>query len=414
MARDTYLITGLDVGTTKVCAVIAEIGTDNQPKIVGVGTSPCVGLKKGIVVDMEATTDAIRKALDAAERMAGKEVHSVVAGVTGEHIACLNNRSVIAITHPGREISENDMERLLDSAKVIVLPPDREVIHAIPRGYSVDGQSGVHSPVGMHGNRLEVEAHIVTGLSSFIQNVVKCVHQAGWVVDATVLEPIATGESVLLSAEKDLGVCVVDIGGGTSDVAIYVDGEIYYSGAIPVGGNHVTRDIAIGLRTSIEDAERIKREFGCASIRGSENLGTFEVRNIGGEKPRELPVKVLAEIVEPRAAEMCYLIADQIEKAGCQDRLPAGLVLTGGGSQLKGLEDLASEVLGMAARIGTPKGVTGMMEEVQSPSCATAVGLVLFGNRTHEGHASNGHVEGLLPGLLKRIRGLIAKFVDFK
>ncbi len=414
MARDHHLITGLDVGTTKVCAIIAEVGHDGPPHVLGVGLSPCAGLKKGIVVDLDATTSAIRKALEEAEHMAGREVRSVLLGVTGEHIACLNNRSAVAITHPGREISESDIERLLDSARVIVLPPDREILHAIPRFYSVDGQPGIQSPLGMFGSRLEVEAHIVTGLSSFIQNVVKCVHQAGWSVDATVLEPIATGESVLLPTEKDLGVCVVDIGGGTSDVAIYVDGEIYYSGVIPVGGNHVTRDIAIGLRTSIEDAERIKREFGCASISGSKELGTFEVRSIEGQKPRELPVKVLAEIIEPRAVEICHLVLDQIEKAGCEDRLPAGLVFTGGGSQLRGFADLASEATGLAVRVATPRGVDGMTDAIANPSLATAVGLVLYWNRTHVDHTSNGYVHGLLPSLLKSIRGLIAKFADFR
>jgi cell division protein FtsA len=414
MARDHHLITGLDVGTTKVCAIIAEIGQGGRPNVLGVGLSPCTGLKKGIVVDLESTTSAIRKAMEEAEQMAGYEVQSVLLGVTGEHIACLNNRSTVAITHPGHEIAESDIERLLDSARVIVLPPDREIIHAIPRGYSVDGQSGIHSPLGMYGSRLEVEAHIVTGLSSFIQNVVKCVHQAGWTVAGTVLEPIATGESVLLPAEKDLGVCVVDIGGGTSDVAIYVDGEIYYSGVIPVGGNHVTRDIAIGVRSSIEDAEQIKREYGCASIRGSEKLGNFEVRNVEGRKPRELPVKVLAEIIEPRAVEICHLVLDQIEKAGCEDRLPAGLVLTGGGSQLTGFADLACEVTGMAVRTASPQGVDGMADAVQNPSHATAVGLVLYYNRNHVDHASNGHGQGILPSLLESLRGLIAKFADFR
>lgn len=414
MARDHHLITGLDVGTTKVCAIIAEVGHGNPPNVLGVGLSPCSGLKKGIVVDLDATTNAIRKALEEAERMAGYEVHSVLLGVTGEHIACLNNRSTIAITHPWREISEHDIQRLLDSARVIVLPPDREIIHAIPRDYSVDGQSGIQSPLGMYGSRLEVEAHIVTGLSSFIQNVVKCVHQAGWSVDATVLEPIATAESVLLPGERDLGVCLVDIGGGTSDVAIYVDGEIYYSGIIPVGGNHVTRDIAIGMRTSIEEAERIKREFGCASINGAKELGNLEVRSIDGRKPRELPVKVLAEIIEPRAVEMCHLVLDQIEKAGCDDRLPAGLVLTGGGSQLRDFADLASAVTGMAVRAGAPQGMTGAVDAVAGPSFATAAGLVLYWYRSHVDHTSNGHGQGLLPSLQKSLRGLIAKFADFR
>jgi cell division protein FtsA len=414
LARTNHLITGLDVGTTKVCAVIAEVGSDAEPEVLGVGIAPCAGLRKGIVVDLDATTAAIHKALDEAERMVGEEVRSVLLGVTGEHIACLNNRSVIAITQPGREISPNDVDRLLDSARVIVLPPDREVIHAIPRGYSVDGQPGIQSPVGMYGSRLEVEAHIVTGLSSFIHNVVKCVHQAGWVVDATILEPIATAESVLLPAEKELGVALVDIGGGTSDVAIYVDGQIYYSAVIPVGGSHVTRDIAIGLRTTIEEAERIKREHGRASAGVPDQIGTFEVAGLGDSKPRQLPGRVLAEIIEPRMVEILHLVSEHVEKAGCENRLPAGLVLTGGGSQLRGISELAGEVTGTPARIGMPQGVTGMVDAINDPACATAVGLVLFWNRSYPEYGANGHGNGLLFSAMRQIRGLFAKLADFR
>ena len=409
MARD-HLITGLDVGTTKVCAVIAEVGPDSRPNVIGVGISTCVGLKKGIVVDIESTTHAIHDAVTRAERMAGQEVHSVVVGVTGEHIACLNSRSVVAITHPGREISGSDVERLLDSARVIVLPPEREIIHAIPRWYSVDGQTGIQSPVGMHGNRLEVETHVVTGLSSFLQNVVKCVDQAGLAVSATVLEPIATAESVLLPAEEDLGVALVDIGGGTSDLAIFFDGEIYHSAVIPVGGSHVTRDIAVGLRTGIEEAERVKLAYGCALVSGVDPSEGFEVTSLGADKARQLPRKVLAEIIEPRMAEVCHLVGEQIRKAGCEDRLPAGLVFTGGGSQLKGLAELASSVLGLAARIGSPSGVTGLVDAVSSPSCATAVGLVIFWSE-HESRQpeSNGSGNVFVSNLIRRIRDLFAR-----
>ena len=406
---NTELIAGLDVGTTKICAVIAEVEADSKPNVIGVGVSPCTGLKKGIVVDIESTTAAIRDAMSKAERMAGGEIHSVVLGITGEHIACLNSRSVIAISHPGREISSNDLDRLLDTAKFIVLPPEREIIHAIPRWYSVDGQTGIQTPVGMHGNRLEVETHIVTGLSSFIQNVVKCVHNAGLSVDASVLEPIATGESVLLPAEKDLGVAVVDIGGGTSDVAIYIDGQIYYSGVIPIGGNHFTRDTAIGLRTSIEEAERVKVNYGCALVSQSDELDAFDVISLGSEKPRHLPAKVLAEIIEPRASELCNMVMDQIEKAGCEERLPVGIVFTGGGSQLKGLSELASKVTGLPARTASPSGVTGLVDVVSSPSCATAVGLVLYWSHMHPKHAADNDIS-LLASFIRRVRELLARF----
>lgn len=407
MSKD-YIIAGLDIGTTKICAVIADVIPNSQPEVIGVGTSPCTGLKKGIVVDLAATTDAIHSAMDKAQRMAGEDVHSALVGVTGEHIACLNSRSVIAITHSNREIKESDVDRLLDTARVIVIPPDREIVHAIPRWYSVDGQDGIHAPVGMHGNRLEVETHIVTGMTSFIQNVVKCVHQAGYAVDATVLEPIATAESVLTPAETDLGVVLVDIGGGTSDVAIYVAGSIYYSGVVPVGGNHVTRDLAIGLRTSIEEAERLKVNFGCALTGYERQNEPFEFVSIGNTKPRQLPRKVLAEIIEPRMIELLQMVREHVEKAGCADRVSAGVVLTGGGSLLEGLPELAEQAIGMAARIGSPAGVTGLVESVSSPACATAVGLVRFWARHEERH-SHSDGEAVLPRVLRRLREVFAR-----
>lgn len=404
------IITGLDIGTTKICAVIAEFVPGSEPEIIGAATWPCTGLKKGVVVDLAATTDAIRNALGKAQRMAGEEVRSAVVGVTGEHIACLNSRSVIAITHSSREITESDVDRLLETARVIVIPPDREIVHAIPRWYSVDGQDGVHAPIGMYGNRLEVETHIVTGMTSFIQNVVKCVHQAGYAVDATVLEPIATAESVLTPAETDLGAVLVDIGGGTSDVAIYIGGSIYYSGVVPVGGNHVTRDLAIGLRTSIEEAERLKIEFGHAFSGFSGQDEPFEFSSLGNTRPRQLPRKVLAEIIEPRMMELLQMVRGQIEKAGCADRVPAGLVLAGGGSLLEGLPEFAERAIGMAARVGSPVGVTGLVESVSSPACATAVGLVRFWARHEQTYSQDADDETVVSRVLRRLRELFARF----
>ncbi len=408
MARNQHLITALDVGTTKVCALIADAGSNGVPKIVGVGISPCTGLKKGVVVDIEDTTSAVRSAIESAEKMAGQEVHSVVVGVTGEHIACLNSKNAAAITHQDHEISEKDVERLLESARVIVLPPEREIIHVIPRAYSIDGQSGIRTPVGMHGSRLEVETHIVTGLSSFVRNVVKCVHEAGWATDATVVEPIATGECVLSETEKDLGACLVDIGGGSCDVAIYFDGEVYYSSVIPVGGNHLTRDIAVGLRTTLADAERIKCEYV------SDPQAKFTVHGMEGDKPRELPAKVLAEIVEARMVEVCHLVADEIQKAGCEDRLPAGVVFTGGGSRVRGFEELAMEALGMRCRLGLPTGVDGPKEVLENPSCATAVGLVLYCSRMDERRLDDTQGANPLVNIVKSLRQMIAKVFDFR
>jgi cell division protein FtsA len=395
------LITGLDVGTTKICAVIAEVSDGACPNVIGVGMSPCNGLKKGVVVDLASTSAAIKDAIENAERMAGEEVQSVVVGITGEHISCVNNRSVVAINRSDGEIGGNDVARLMDAAKVIVLPPEREIVHAIPRWYSVDGQTGIHSPVGMHGTRLEMETHIVTGLSSFIQNVVKCVHMVGFSVDGTVLEPLAAAESVLVPAERELGVMLVDIGGGTSDVAIYIDGEIYYSGVIPVGGNHFTKDLAVGLRTSLEEAERIKVQHG-QSVNVDEGLEPFEFAVLASDRPRHLPKKVLVEIIEPRLTELCQLVVDQIDLAGCRDRLPAGLVFTGGGSQLNGAADLASSVTGLPARIAKPVGFSGLVDAVSNPACATAAGLVLFWNKYYS--AEGKESENILMSLLRHIR----------
>lgn len=403
------MVVGLDIGTTKICAVIAEMIEGEAPNVIGVGITPCVGLRKGVVVDLDSTTAAIKDAVQKAERMAGEEVQSAVIGVTGEHIACLNSRSVIAVNNPDHEIQQHDLNRLLDTSKVIVLSPEREIIHAIPRWYSVDGQNGVHAPVGMHGARLEMETHIVTGLSSFIQNVVKCVHIAGLSVDGTVLEPIAAGESVLVPAEKDLGVILADIGGGTTDVAIYIDGEIYYSGVVPVGGNHVTRDIAIGLRADTKEAENIKLNHGCAFNAPGEEAAPFEVDGLGSAKPRLLPQKVLTQIIEPRMTELCMLILDHIEKAGCEGRLPAGLVFTGGGSRIKGLPELASRVTGLPSRVGKPSGLVGLVDAVGNPEYATAAGLVLFWNRYH-GHVADQIENKLFAGLFKRIKEFFTGF----
>lgn len=408
MSQNRY-IAGLDVGTTKICAIIAEIVDDGQSSVLGVGISPCEGLKKGIVVDMVATSSAIKDAIEKAERMAGVQIQSLVVGVTGEHISCVNNRSVIAINHPEREIRENDLDRLMDTARIIVLPPEREIIHAIPRWYAIDGQSGIHSPVGMHGSRLEMETHIVTGLSSFINNVVKCVHLAGFSVDGTVLEPIADAESVLVNDERELGVALIDIGGGTSDLAIYIDGQIYYSGVIPVGGNHFSRDIAVGLCCSLEEAERVKKEHGSAIADGND-MEPFEVTVLSNEKPRFLPKKVLVEIIEPRLSELVQLALDEIERAGCQGRLPTGLVFTGGGSQIRGLAEIAGKLASMPVRIGKPIGFSGMTDVVQKPECATAAGLVLYWSRHSTKEAVHVEEGPIWTALISKIKELLSRF----
>lgn len=352
--------------------------------IIGVGLTPTEGLRRGVVVDLDATTEAIRGAVDKAQRMAGAiAIRSVVGGVTGEHVSSLNSRGVIAITSADREISPHDVDRVVEASKVIVLPPEREIIHAIPRGFVVDGQDGIHDPVGMSGSRLEVETHIVTGSTAFLENVQKCIQRAGFAIDSTVLEPIATSESAVMSAEKDLGVALVDIGGGTTDVAVFVGGEIFYTAVLPVGGASVTRDIAVGLRADQAEAERVKIEHGCATADLVQEEEAFDVTSLGAESPRELPRAILARIIEPRMQEIFQMVREQLVRSGYFELLPAGVVLTGGGALMPGAVELAGRTLGMPVRLGLPRNVGGLNDTVQNPIYATAVGLVLYAARHH-------------------------------
>jgi len=379
-------VVGLDIGTTKVCTVVAEIDESGRLDIVGVGNSLSGGIRKGVVIDIDSAAQAIEDSVEKARTMSGHEITRVVVGVTGEHVASLNSRGVIAITHASREITEDDVTRVQDQSRVIVLPPDREIIHAIPRAYSIDGQSGIRFPVGMSGTRLEVETHIVTGAVTFLQNVAKCVHKAGLIIEGTVLEPIATAESVLLQDEKKLGVAIADIGGGTTDIAIFVDGDIYYSSAIPVGGSHVTHDISVGLRASHEESERVKREQAVSMTGMIGEDDTFEVLSLGGDAPRLLPRRILAEIVEPRMHELFLMVRQEILKSGYYNLLPAGIVLSGGGSQIAGAVELCAQVTGMPTRIGSPRDVGGISADLRSPVYATAIGLVQYGARHyHQG-----------------------------
>ncbi len=377
-------VVGLDIGTTKICTVVAEIEDQGRINIVGVGNSLSSGIRKGVVVDIDSAAASVVDSVEKARAMSGYEIRSVVVGVTGEHVASLNSRGVIAITHVNREITEDDVARVQDQSRVIVLPPDREIVHAIPRSYAIDGQNGIRFPVGMSGTRLEVETHIVTGAVTFLQNVAKCVQKAGLEIEATVLQPIATAEAVLLPDERNLGVCIADIGGGTTDIALFVDGDIYYSSAIPVGGNHVTRDISVGLRASFEESERIKvsEAVAAVSMTGPDDL--FEVTSLGSDEPRLLPRRILAEIVEPRMQELFGLIKQEILKSGYYNLLPAGIVLSGGGSQLNGAADLCCLATGLPTRIGSPREVGGVADTLHSPVYATAVGLVQYGSHHHQ------------------------------
>ena len=405
MSRKEF-VAGLDIGTTKTCCVLAETDIESGAvDIIGVGLMPSNGLRRGVVVDLDATTEGIRGAVDKAQRMAGNiAVRSVVVGITGEHVSSLNSRGVIAITSPDREITHGDVERVVEASRVIVLPPEREIIHAIPRGFVVDGQDGVKDPVGMSGSRLEVETHIVTGSTAFLDNVIKCVRRAGLEIETTVLEPIATGESAALPAEKDLGAVLIDIGGGTTDVAVFVNGEIYYTAVLPVGGNHVTRDMAIGLRASQEEAEEAKLKYGCATNDMMDMDDTFRVKSLGDEQPRELPREMLVEIIEPRMQEILQMVREEVIKSGYIDMLPAGVVLTGGGALMRGTIQLAEKILGMPTRMGLPQGVGGLNDTVQSPVYTTGVGLVIYAARVRADLREEEKKGGIIQGVIDLFR----------
>jgi cell division protein FtsA len=403
------LVAGLDIGTTKTCCVVAEVADSGDLIISGVGVSPSNGLKRGIVVDIESTVKSVEDAVTKASRQAGRDIGSVFVGVTGEHITSLNSKGVTAITHSDREINQDDVERALEQSRVIVIPPDRIILHAIPRCYSIDGQNGIKQPVGMSGSRLEVETHIVTGGHTFLQNVEKCVTRAGLALDDMVLEPIATGMAVVLPAEKTLGVCLVDIGGGTSDIAIFQGGEIFYSAVIPVGGAHVTNDIAKLLRISVEDAERAKIDHGTTQVNLVGENEKFPIHQIGSDDPKALRKRGLCEIIEARMQELFQLVQKEIMKSGCHDLIPAGLVLSGGGSRLRGTPECAGGILGMPVRIGKPARLGGLGDSVTNPVYATAVGLVQYGLQQQNQHRKQSAAANPLGGMLRGISSLFSK-----
>lgn len=375
-AKPSDVLVGIDFGTTKICVVVGQITHDGL-KIVGIGKQPSHGIRKGVVVNIPTTVDAIKKAVEVAELMAGCEITSAYAGIAGGHIKGFNSSGVVAIKN--KEVNEHDVERAIDAAKAVAIPLDREVIHVIAQEFSVNDQEGIRDPLGMSGVRLESKVHIVTGAISSAQNIIKCANQAGINVSDIVLEPLASGEAVLTPDEKELGVALVDIGGGTTDVAIYVRGAVVHTGVIAMGGNHITNDIAVGLRTSIQDAENIKISSGCAMSSMLPNDQIIEVPAVGGRKAREVSRATLTKIIEPRVEEIYSLVAQEIANSGYKHLLSTGVVITGGSSLLEGSAELAEFILELPVRRGAPQGVGGLTDVVSSPIYSTAVGLLLYG-----------------------------------
>jgi cell division protein FtsA len=404
------IVVGLDIGTTKICILVAEVISDSgQVNIIGVGVSPSTGIQKGVVTDIARTVHAISDATEKAQRMSGAEIRSAIVGVTGEHISSINSRGVVAITHHERKVTDDDVARVVENSKIIVLPGDREIIHAIPRGFSLDGQNGIRSPVGMSGTRLEVETHIVTGATSFLQNVITCVEKAGLAVEDIILEPIATADAVLHDDEREVGVALVDIGGGTSDLAVFRSGDISYSAVVPIGGRYVTRDIAAGLRVTLEEAERIKIAHGCAKARLAHPDDMFKYTELGTEEIKTESARTLAEIIEPRVAEGFMMLRQELARADRAVMLPGGIVLSGGGGMLRGVRELATEITGLPARVGSPSGVGGMADTVSAPPYATAVGLVIRGGFARAGSPRRESSDGLLAALTDWFRKVVLR-----
>ena len=379
MSKKNNYIVGLDIGTTKICCIIGETKDNEKIDIIGIGQYPSRGLRKGVVVNIDSTVESIKNAVEEAELMAGCEIDSVYVGIAGGHINSLNSHGIIAAK--GREIEQKDVERVIEAAKAIAIPLDREVIHVLPQEYIVDNQDGIKTPLGMAGVRLEAKVHIVTAAVTSAQNIVKCVNKAGLTVSDIVLEQLASSESVLSPDERELGVAMIDIGGGTSDLAIFYQGAIKHTAVLTVAGAQMTNDIAIGLRTPNAEAEKIKQSFGCAYSPLIEEGDNIETPSVGGREPRTVPRQILSEIIEARTREMFELLDHEINESGYREIISSGIVLTGGAASMYGMADLAEDVFQSPVRVGTPIDLGGLVDVVNNPMYATCTGLIQYGSK---------------------------------
>ena len=374
--KDKYLV-GLDIGSTKTCVLLAELDGE-QARFLALGAAESKGLRKGLIVNLDSTVSSIRRAVEEAESVANVPVESAMVGVAGGHVRGVNSRGGISLGPRPRDIEREDVKRAIDTARNIALPEDREVLHVLPHEFLVDAQTGIHDPVGMVGQRLEANVHIVTSSSSASQNLVTAANKAGILISDTVLEPLASAEACLTQDEKDLGCCLLDIGGGTTELVVYGGGVVRHTGAVGIGGDHFTNDLAVGLRTPIPEAERIKRHYGVAAASLVRTDDAIEIASVGDRPPRTIFTRMLTEIIEPRAQELLSLVADDLQRAGLDRQIPAGFVLAGGAAQLDGLLEMVEEGFHLPARIGEPRGILDLPEQVALPEYATAVGLVLY------------------------------------
>lgn len=396
------LIVGLDIGTSKVVAIVGEIDDAGDIEIVGLGSHPSHGLKRGVVVNIESTVQSIQRAVEEAELMAGCQINGVFAGIAGSHIRSLNSHGIVAIRD--KEVASGDVDRVIDAARAVAIPADQRIVHILPQEFIIDSQDGIKEPIGMSGVRLESRVHIVTGAVSAAQNIIKCVRRCGLEVDDVILEQIASSYAVLLDDEKDLGVCLVDIGGGTTDIAVFTEGAIRHTAVIPIAGDQVTNDIAVALRTPTQHAEEIKIKYACALAQLASADESIEVPSVGARPPRRLQRQTLAEVVEPRYEELLTLVQSELRRSGYEDLIAAGVVLTGGSSKMEGLAELAEEIFHVPVRIGVPNTVSGLVDVVRNPIYATGVGLLMFGHQHARERSSESGEGGGVSDLLTRIK----------
>ncbi|ADE13681.1 cell division protein FtsA [Nitrosococcus halophilus Nc 4] len=400
---DKNLIVGLDVGTSKVAAIVAEAHPEGEIEVIGIGSHPSRGLKKGVVVNIDSTVHSIQRAVEEAELMAGCQIHSVFTGIAGSHIRSLNSHGIVAIRD--KEVTTEDVERVIDAARAVAIPADQKILHVLPQEFIIDSQEGIRDPVGMSGVRLEAKVHLVAGAVSAAQNIIKCVRRCGLEADDIILQQLASSYSVLTDDEKELGVCLVDIGGGTTDIAVFVGGAIRHTAVIPIAGDQVTNDIAVALRTPTQHADDIKLRYACALTQLTHSDESIEVPSVGDRPPRRLSRQTLAGVVEPRYRELLELVLEELQRSGYEELLGAGVVLTGGSAKMEGVTELAEEVFHTPVRLGMPQHVTGLADVVRNPVHATGVGLLLFGHHHRYTPGLGNRPLGSIRGVWDRMRG---------
>ena len=400
--EDRNLIVALDIGTSKVVAIVAEISPEGRIEVIGIGSSASRGLKRGVVVNIESTVQSIQRAVEEAELMAGCQIHSVYAGIAGSHIRSLNSHGIVAIRD--KEVTTADVERVIDAARAVAIPADQRILHILPQEFIIDNQEGIREPIGMSGVRLEAKVHMVTGAVSAAQNIIKCVRRCGLEVDDVILEQLASSYSVLTEDEKELGVALVDIGGGTTDMAVFTEGAIRHTAVIPIAGDQVTNDIAVALRTPTQHAEEIKIKYACALTQLASPDETIEVPSVGDRPARRLARQTLAEVVEPRYEELFTLIQAELRRSGFEDLCAAGVVITGGSAKMEGVVELAEEIFHMPVRLGLPQYISGLVDVVRNPIYSTGVGLLLFGYQNRALREAEARMGSGFNSVLKRMK----------